>query len=732
MKIRILFVVILIATAYMLSAQQMPADSSTLDEVVIAANRTAERKASVAQQVHVITQAAIRQRNPMSTADLLHDSGQLLVQRSQQGGGSPMIRGYEASRILLVVDGVRMNNLIYRSGHLQNVITVDPNILDRVEVLSGPGSTMYGSDAMGGVIHLATRKPKFSLGDRLELSGAVSAGYQSANQGMRFHMSANAGTQNFASLSAITLNRFGDLRMGGSANPFYAGSYFGERPVYQDRVNGQDVLVQNKNKLVQKYSGYDQMDLMQKFLWALSSTWQHAVNLQFSTSANVPRYDRLTDPKGSGMNSAQWYYGPQKRLLAIYSLVHTSDGFFKRYEMAASFQKVEESRHNRGFGSVRLNHRVEDVTVAGWQLSAHRVQGCHDLRAGTEIYWNGLKSTARQENIATGESVPLDTRYPDGTNVSLNASAYVTHTWKINSRFTLNDGIRLGFNSLRSTFRDKTFFPFPFDNVRQNNPVYSGNLGLIWRSGGLRIAALTSLGFRTPNVDDLSKVFESTPGRLIVPNPSLGPETSWSKEVSFGYYGRTFTFENVVYHSNLFNFISLAPGTLEGKEFVDYNDSLSRVYTSVNLARGYIYGYSGQATYQLPGHFSVNGSLNYTYGRSVTESGGKVPLDHIPPVIIRAGAGYKVERLEASVYVLANGRKKITDYSPSGEDNAQYAPATGMPAWMTLNARATYSMTGSLKIQAGIENLLDVQHRYFASGINAPGRNIWINVSLNW
>ncbi|NJN34367.1 MAG: TonB-dependent receptor plug domain-containing protein [Saprospiraceae bacterium] len=69
------------------------------------------------------------------------------------------MRGFEASRVLLVVDGVRMNNLIYRSGHLQNAITVDQNMLDRVEVLFGTASTVYGSDALGGVVHFFTKKP---------------------------------------------------------------------------------------------------------------------------------------------------------------------------------------------------------------------------------------------------------------------------------------------------------------------------------------------------------------------------------------------------------------------------------------------------------------------------------------------------------------------------------------------------------------------------------------------
>ena len=731
MKKTILYILMVNMAFGRLTAQQLPpADSSTLDEVVIAVNRTAERKINVAQQVNVITAATISQRQPMTTADLLHDSGQLFVQRSQQGGGSPVIRGYEASRILLVVDGVRMNNLIYRSGHLQNVITMDPNVIDRVEILSGPGSTVYGSDALGGVVHFMTRKPALNPDGGWKLSGGASAGYQSANNGLRLHASLNAGSRKFASLTAFTASDFGDLKMGAAANPFYKESYYGERPYYQDRINGRDSLVSNPNKLVQKYSGYSQLDIMQKILYSPSDNWQHSLNVQYSTSSDIPRYDRLTDPKGSGLNSAEWYYGPQNRFLSVYSLTRFSEGFFSRYDMSASFQKVQESRHNRGFGSVKLNHRNEDVTVAGWQMSARREGARHDLRTGVEVYWNGLKSTAYQENIETMQTVSLDTRYPDGKNSVFNASVYATHTWRISRQLTLNDGVRLGFNSLSSTFGNKTFFPFPFDKVTQNNPVYSGSLGLIFKEKNLRASVLTSMGFRTPNIDDLAKVFESAPGRLIIPNPSLRPEATWSKEANLGYFSKKWSLENVVYHSSLFDFIALAPGSLNGNDYVLYNDSLSRIYTSVNQARGFIMGYNGQLTGNF-GKYQAQAGFSYTYGRNKTET-GTAPLDHIPPMVVRVGLNYNSDKIDGGFFILANGSKKKADYSSSGEDNAQYAPPDGMPAWMTLNIRGAWRIKETIKILAGIDNILDTQHRYFASGINAPGRNLWTSISVSW
>ena len=133
-----------------------------LEEAVVYTSKFAEKKKNLAQPIDVITAKTIARTNAQNMGDLLINTGQLFVQKSQQGGSSPVIRGFEASRVLLVVDGIRLNNAIYRSGHLQNVITIDQFMLDRVEVLYGPGSTLYGSDALGGVVHMRTRNPQLS------------------------------------------------------------------------------------------------------------------------------------------------------------------------------------------------------------------------------------------------------------------------------------------------------------------------------------------------------------------------------------------------------------------------------------------------------------------------------------------------------------------------------------------------------------------------------------------
>jgi len=143
-------------------------ESEQLDEVVISLFKKEEKTARIAEQIAVLNARDIQKISPQTSADLLATIPGIKVQKSQFGGGSPVIRGMESNRVLLVVDGVRMNNAIYRKGHLQSSITVTPNMLDKTEVVFGPSSVVYGSDALGGVIHYYTKTPKLSQENEVE------------------------------------------------------------------------------------------------------------------------------------------------------------------------------------------------------------------------------------------------------------------------------------------------------------------------------------------------------------------------------------------------------------------------------------------------------------------------------------------------------------------------------------------------------------------------------------
>jgi hemoglobin/transferrin/lactoferrin receptor protein len=125
----------------------------------------------------------------------------------------------------------------------------------------------------------------------------------------------------------------------------------------------------------------------------------------------------------------------------------------------------------------------------------------------------------------------------------------------------------------------------------------------------------------------------------------------------------------------------------------------------------------------------VSAMINYTYGRAKTDS-SDVPLDHIAPLMARVQLMYTNGNFSTDFFVNFNGPKKMKDYSASGEDNEVYATSVGMPAWFTANWRINYSVCKGFSVQAGVDNIFDTQYRVFASGINAPGRNVFAAVKF--
>lgn len=731
MKQKLILIAVLFTMPCMVFAQdKKEIDSTTLSDVIVYANKFPELIKHLSQSVTVL-KGSSKLNFQANTGDVLINSGALFVQKSQQGGGSPVIRGFEASRVLIVVDGIRMNNAIYRSGHLQNIITVDNMILNRMEVLYGPSSTLYGSDALGGVISMQTLNPVLSTKNKTVISGSATARFASAIDEQRGNIITNIGGKQWASLTSITYGSFGDMIQGKQRNSKYPD--FGLKPFMVVRNGNTDTAVANPNPSKQVSSGYDQIDVTQKFLYQPKENIQHIVNLQFSNSGNIPRYDRLTDTSGGKPVFAEWYYGPQKRNLAAYHFnANKLNGFFQEVKAVASYQDIAESRISRKFKSNNKDSRWESVNIFGLNFDAKHYSDKNELHVGVESYNNFVRSTSQRQDILTGNLSKITTRYADGpTKMSFNA-VYAQHTLLINDQLTLNDGLRLNLTKLDAVFADTSLMHFPFTRARQQNVALTGNLGLVYNSPeNLRIAALISSGFRAPNVDDLSKVFESATGTLIVPNTDLKPEYTYNGEVNFNKSGKGYSFGGSVFYTLFRNALVVDNFTFNGQSTILYNGTQSAVFAVQNKAKAYLYGFSANVAATFAKNTSFEGAVTYTYGQYEDES-GKVPLDHIPPVYGRFGIKHLEKIWSAECYSLFNGWKRIEDYNPNGEDNEQYATPDGMPSWITLNLRGTVNIGNNLMAQLLIENITDQNYRYFASGISAPGRNFVISLKTNF
>ncbi|MBC6608761.1 TonB-dependent receptor [Hymenobacter sp. BT188] len=718
---------LLVTACLTASAQQAVPDSARairLQDVIISARRGAESRVTVPQQVDVLSAPTIRQLNPPTTADALQQSGWVYVQKSQLGGGSPVLRGFEANKVLLVVDGVRLNNAIFRGGHLQNVLGIDANVLERVEILSGAGAVPYGSDALGGVISLYTKQPQ--LADSSARAPRVGAAgllrYATAAREKTLHADLSLGWRRVAWLTSVTATDFDDLRKGRRDYASFPG--FGEKRFYVRRLGQRDSVLVNPDPNRQRDSGYGQLDVLQKLLFRPTPQQQHLLNLQYSTTTAVPRYDRLLVVQTNGLpRYAEWNYGPQRRLLASYQYqYHHPTRFFDALHFTPALQLLAESRLVRDFGQERRQENREQVRVWSANLDLQKTLGRHELRYGAEGTHNRVHSTGTARNVRTGQRQAIVTRYPNGATYAT-TGLYATHRWSLSPVFSLSTGLRVSTVCLRGEF-DPRFFQTDVRQIRQSSASLDGSLGLVAQlPGGFRASGLLGTAFRNPNVDDAGKTFEQNNGTLLLPNPDLRPERVRTAELELSQ-----RIENKLhvaltsFYTQLRDALTVQPYTTpSGATTVEFNGATYATVASTNTGRARIYGLSARAQAEVGGGWSAQGSLTYTQGRDRTR---RVPLDHIPPLYGRAGIGYRRRALTAEASVLFNGRKRPSEFSPSGEDNLEQATPAGALGWYTGNVRAEYRLTPRWTAQAAVENLLNQSYRQFASGISAPGRNV--------
>jgi hemoglobin/transferrin/lactoferrin receptor protein len=734
-----------------------------LEEVVISSGNFVEKRKNVAQKIDVIAAKTIAKANAQNTGDLLASTGKIFVQKSQQGGSSPVIRGFEASRILIVVDGVRMNNAIYRAGHLQNVITMDQNSLARVEVMYGPSSTTYGSDALGGIIHLITKSPLLSADKKKLLTGTAFSRYSTVNNEKTIHADVSIGVKKLAWFQSYNYSNFGDMKMGNNYRDKYPD--FGRRSFYIDRINGVDTILKNNDDRVQKFSGYKQWDIIQKFLIKPTPNSSHLFNFQLSNSTNVPRYDRLQDTRnfggtiGTALRFAEWYYGPQTRLLGAYEFNFRKKLFFDEVKANVNYQYVKESRQTREYKRYdRFESQVEKVNVFGVTISGRKIIGDHEFILGTDAQLNDVKSVALRTNLTNSSTSKILTRYPEGKFSMNSFGIYMQHTYKFTSKkFVLNDGIRLQFVNLKSNVIDNSFLRLPDTAVSQNNVAVTGNIGFVYRpTNTTTLKTAVSSAFRAPNIDDLSKVFESSTAarQVVVPNASLKPEFTYNVDVEISQViAKAVKVELTGFYSIFNNAIITAPFLLNGQDSVIFNGVQSQVLASQNVNRANVYGFNFALDATFLKNFYVRTSVGFTKGRYKTDvtvpstiyekqvngfyalvkrNVSTKPLDHIPPAIGKTSIGFQKNKISTELHFLYNGWKYLNDYNADGEDNAQYATADGMPAWMTVNIKVQLEINKNVQMQIGLENIFDRNYRYFASGFSAGGRNFYTTARLNF
>lgn len=695
-----------------------------IDEVVISANRWEQNKSEIPYEILSISAKKMSFANPQTSADMLVASGQVFVQKSQLGGGSPMIRGFGANSVLIVVDGVRMNNAIFRGGNLQNVISIDPNTLESSEVIFGPGAVIYGSDALGGVMDFHTIKPKYANGDELLVKGHGLARYSSANNEKTVNALVSLSKSNFSYLGSLTVSDFGDLKTG-SVRPDDHPD-FGKRPEYIIQLNGVDTIVSNADENLQIFSGYKQLSALQKVQFRIKDHLELGYTLNFSTTSNIPRYDRLIEYDGENLKNAEWYYGPQKWMMHALRLNYFKvNRLFDQAKFITAFQQFEESRHDRKYRQFSLRNRTEKVDVLLFNVNFEKIfENSGQLFYGLEYSYSRVNSTAFAEDIETGEISQISTRYPNGGNDVHNVALYASYKKNIVKKIILNTGIRYSYQSLTSKFNGNSF---EYDKIENTNASINGNVGMVFKPNQKwNISGLLSSGFRAPNVDDISKVFDSEPGNVVVPNPSLKPEYSYNAEVSTSWIlNENILINGTLFYSILYDAMVRGDFSIDGKDSIIYDGVMSKVQAIVNTGRANIYGFNAMLKIDLSRNWSTSFNINYTQGIDLINN---EPLRHTTPLFGKASLFYNQKKIRGEFFLCFNGKREFKDLPPSERNKPHLYTTDGSLAWYTLNIRMQYKVNNIIGINGAIENILDHHYRPYASGISASGRNFVISI----
>jgi len=540
---------------------------------------------------------------------------------------------------------------------------------------------------------------------------------------------------------------------------------FGRRSTYVGSVNGVDSVLKNSDDRVQKFSGYKQWDIIQKLLFKQNDHISHSLNFQLSNTTDVPRYDRLQDTRnfggsiGTTLRYAEWYYGPQKRIMGAYELNVTKLGFVDALKANINYQDIEESRQTREYRRYdRFDSQVEKVRVFGITISTRKDIGNSELTIGADAQLNDVQSKATRTNLTTGAVTKLATRYPDGKNKMNNFGIFAQHLYKFkNKKMILNDGIRLQSINLQSNVNDNSFFNLPDTAVKQHSFAVTGNIGLVYSPlKNTSIKASVSSGFRAPNIDDLAKVFESNTAarQVVVPNADIKPEYTYNFDLTINQrIANRISIELTGFYTLFRNAILKAPYKLNGQDSIVYNGVKSQVLASQNVNKANLYGFTFNIAADIYKGIAFSSTMSYTKGSFKTDASktsavyekqsngtyllvnrnvSTKPLDHIPPFMGKTSITYHYKIFNTEAYLLYNGWKRLDQYNADGEDNAQYATPDGMPSWMTVNWKANVNILKYLQVQVGVENILDRNYRTFASGFSAAGRNFMVGLRINW
>jgi outer membrane receptor protein involved in Fe transport len=666
------FLIILLAYSFYASGQADSTAVISIQEVIITSQRVPQKEAVIPYSVNSISRKEMDNLNPRTTPETLMSTNGIFVQKTNHGGGSPFIRGLTGNQTLLLIDGIRLNNSIYRYGPNQYLNTIDPFSIDKIEVVKGTGSVQYGSDALGGALQVFTKEPVLNT-ESQEFHGNVLGKYMTGDMEKTGRAELQYSSQKLAAFAGGTYRDFGDL-IGG------------------------------KNTGKQSPSGYNEYAFDTKLAFAVKDNIQLTLANQFLRQENVPIYHKVV-LENYKLNE----FDPQQRMLTYARLnIQGRQKLFKQVKLIASWQQGIEGRSFQKNGSSILTRERDEINTLGLTADvSSRLSNKWTANSGIEIYHDQVGSTKSDiTDSGNGSSTTKRGLYPDNSKYS-SYSVYTLHRIDF-GKWIFDGGVR--FNAFQIIISDATL-----GEVKISPEAMVFNTSAMYNfSQAHHVYTTFSSGFRAPNIDDMGTL-GIVDFRYEVPAYDLKPEKSRNYELGYKLSLPKFSGTIAAYYMDLNQLITRVK--IEGQMIDGY-----QVYKKENVEEAYIQGLEATAKWKPLSAFEINGGVSYTYGQSITKN---EPLRRIPPLNGRLAGTYSLKKFFTTAELLFAEKQ---DRLAAGDKSDNRIPSGGTPGWQVVNLFAGYQLA-SVKFNVGLQNLFNEDYRTHGSGINGIGRSAFLSIN---
>lgn len=663
--------IILLSVSFYANGQADSTKVISIQEVIITSQRVPQKEAVIPYSVNSVSRKELDNFSPRTTPEALMSTNGVFVQKTNHGGGSPFIRGLTGNQTLLLIDGIRLNNSIYRYGPNQYLNTIDAFSIDKIEVAKGTGSVQYGSDALGGALQVFTKVPVFNQ-EGQEWHGNVFGKYMTGDMEKTGRGELQYSSQKLAAFVGGTFHDFGDL-IGG------------------------------KNTGKQSPSGYNEYAFDTKIAFAVKDNIQLTLASQFLRQEHVPIYHKVVLE-----NYLLNEFDPQQRLLTYARLnIQGQKRLFNEVKLIASWQQGIEGRSSQKNGMTLLLHEKDQINTLGHTADiSSRLSNKWTANSGIEIYHDQVGSTRTDiHSSGSGSTVQKRGLYPDDSNYS-SYSVYTLHRLDL-EKWIFDGGIR--FNAFQINISDVTL-----GNVEVSPEALVFNAAAMYIiQPAHRVYATLSSGFRAPNIDDMGTL-GIVDFRYEVPAYDLKPEKSRNYELGYKLSLPKFSATLAAYYMDLNQLITRVK--VDG-QFIDGY----QVYKKENVEEAFIQGLEAALKWKPVSEWEINAGISYTHGQSITKN---EPLRRIPPLNGRLSGTYSFRKFFTTAEFLFAARQ---DRLSQGDIDDNRISDDGTPGWQVMNLYAGYQLA-KVKFKIGVRNILNEDYRTHGSGINGQGRSAWMAV----